>query len=413
MIMHLSKSSVVSQKSIPHVSDNLSTWYLLQAWYIRQEIAWVFNYLPLGLKVIRNIQEIIKKHLEKLWAEEILMSSIGSKEHWQQTGRDNMDIIFKLPFKGDKHEFLNPTHEEIVVPLMQEFMRSYKNLPASVFQTQTKFRNEARAKSGLLRGREFIMNDMYSFHQNVEDLEMFYNRVIQTYHNIFQELGIGNDTYLTFASGGAFSEFSHEFQTILPIGEDIIYVDKEKKVAINKEIYGKENVMKKFEWYNFEESKASEAGNIFKLGTKFSKPFGMEYTDENWKNRNIEMGCYGIGVSRAMGIIAEKFSDDRGLVWPENITPYDYYIIQIRDSEKQTDQVCEILDAHKKTYIIDDTDRGYGAKAKDADLFGIPQRIVVSEKNMENNQIEYKERIASENKYLSLEELWNVLSAKI
>lgn len=408
--MKLSDFPVSTQKTIPNLSENRSTGFLLQWWYIRQEVAWVFNYLPLWLKILNNIKSIITKHLESLGAYEILMSSIGSKEHWEQTGRQGMDILFKLPSSWDKHNFLNPTHEEIVVPLMKEFFLSYTKLPAKIFQTQTKFRNEARAKSWLLRWREFIMNDMYSFHKDKEDLESFYEQVIQTYHNIFKELWIGDDTYLTYASGGDFTDFSHEFQTILPIWEDVIYVDKEKKIAINKEIYWNPKIMEKFDWYKFEPENASEIGNIFKLGVKFSKPFAMDYVNEEWKKRTIEMGCYGIGVSRSMGIIAEKMADWKWLIRPKNITPFDYHIIQIRDTQ-QTSDILKILDSKNKTFILDDTDRSFWAKMNDADLLWIPKQVISSDKNKEKNQIEIKDRQTGVSEILSIDEFKNMLNS--
>lgn len=406
--MKLSDFPIWTQKTTPNLSENRSTGLLLQWWYIRQELAWVFNYLPLWLKILNNIKNIITKHLESLGAYEILMSSIGSKEHWEQTWRQGMDILFKLPLSWDKHNFLNPTHEEIVVPLMKEFLSSYKKLPAKIFQTQTKFRNEARAKSWLLRWREFIMNDMYSFHKNKEDLESFYEQVIQTYHNIFKELWIGDDTYLTYASGGDFTDFSHEFQTILPIWEDIIYVDKERKIAINKEIYWDHKIMEKFNWYNFEPEHASEIGNIFKLGVKFSKPFSMDYVNEEWKKRTIEMGCYGIGISRSMGIIAEKMADWKWLIRPKNIAPFDYHIIQIRDTQ-QTNDVLQVLNNQNKSFILDDTDRGFWAKMNDADLLGMPKQIITSEKNKERKQIEIKDRQTGISEILSIDEFKNML----
>ncbi|MDR0649854.1 MAG: prolyl-tRNA synthetase [Candidatus Peribacteria bacterium] len=289
-----------------------STNLLLQAGYIRQEVAGAYNYLHLGIRTLNNIRAIIKKNLETFGSHEIWMTSIGAREHWEQTERDTtVDVLFKIEFSDGRHNFLNPTHEEVVTPLMKEFIKSYRDLPTSVFQIQTKFRNEKRAKSGILRGREFLMKDMYSFHATPEDLDAYYQQVIDVYHQIFKELGIGDDTYLTYASGGTFSKYSHEFQTLTPLGEDVIYVDREKKLALNKEIITIPAVKAEFKNCRFEEVRASEVGNIFKLATTFSVPFDVKYADREGNLQEVSMGCYGIGVSRTMGIIAEKLKDEK------------------------------------------------------------------------------------------------------
>lgn len=407
--MKLHQIPISTLKTAPNTSENYSTKLLLQWGYIRQELAWVFSYLPLWLKVLNNIKSIVTKHLEGLGAYEILMPSLWSREHREQTWRDTIDILFKLPLNKDKYNFLNPTHEEIVVPLMKEFLNSYKKLPAKVFQTQTKFRNEARPKSWLLRWREFLMNDMYSFHKDTDDLSQFYDQVIKVYHRIFQELWIGEDTYLTYASWGDFTDFSHEFQTILPVGEDIIYVDEEKKIAINKEIYWDPEIMKKFKNHNFQQKHASEIGNIFKLGVKFSEPFSMSYVNEYWEQRIIEMGCYWIWISRSMWIIAEKMADEKGLVWPKNIAPFEYHIIQIRDTEQSKD-VVNMLEKYNKNFIIDDWERWFWAKIKDADLLWMPKQIITSEQNKQKWQIEIRDRKNWQTTHISCDEFENMIA---
>jgi len=379
-------------------SNNL----LVQAGYIRQEIAGAYNYLPLGIKVLDNIKKIIKKHLEAMGSFEIQMTALWAREHWEKTGRDTMSILFKVPFSDGRYNFLNPTHEELVTPLIGEFIKSYKDLPVSVFQTQTKFRNEKRAKSGILRGREFLMKDMYSFHVSQEDLDRYYEIAIATYHAIFRELGIGDDTYITYASGGTFSKYSHEFQTLTPLGEDLIYVDKERKVALNKEIIDDSDVKEEFKDYHFEEAKGSEVWNIFKLGTKFTKPFDVSFTDNNGENKEILMWCYGIWVSRTMGIIAEKMKDDKWLVRPENIAPYDVYVVVIGD-EKIYEEALSLVDLLEKqgiSVIYDDRSISPGMKLKDSELFGIPARIVVSEKSIAAGGYEYQKRSTGEKKML-------------
>ncbi|MDD3263139.1 MAG: His/Gly/Thr/Pro-type tRNA ligase C-terminal domain-containing protein [Candidatus Absconditabacteria bacterium] len=411
-MLKMSQNAFKTTKTQVSSADNLSTKYLLQGGYIRQELAGVFNYLPLGLKVLNNIKSIITKHLETLGAQEILMSSLGAKEKWEKTGRSGIDILFKVPTSesNNNYNFLNPTHEEIVTPLMSEFIKSYKDLPMAVFQTQTKFRNEKRAKSGILRGREFLMNDMYSFHTDQESLDEMYSKVIEVYKNIFRDLGIGNDTYLTYASGGAFSKYSHEFQTLTSLGEDIIHVDKDNKIALNNEIIEDPSVKEEFKENQFVEEKGSEVGNIFKLGTKFTDACDVNYVDKNGKKRRVYMGCYGIGVSRTMGIVAEKFLDEKGLIWPENIAPYDYYVIRIGDEriDEEAKKVIEKLENIGKTVIYDDRNIGFGQKAKDADLLGIPKRIIISEKTLAQGGIEYKSRNNDIYEILSIDNINNI-----
>lgn len=380
---------------------------LVQAWYIRQEVAWAYNYLPLGLKVLENIKRIVRKHLEAMGSFEIQMTALWAREHWETTGRDSMDILFKVHFSDGKHNFLNPTHEELVTPLLKEFIKSYKDLPVSVFQIQTKFRNEKRAKSGILRGREFLMKDMYSFHKSLDDLDVYYEKAIAAYRAIFKELGLGNDTYLTYSSGGTFSKYSHEFQTLTPLGEDVIYVDKERWIALNKEIVNDPDVKEEFKEYNFVEEKWSEVGNIFKLGTKFTDSFNVCFTDDQGKSNIVYMGCYGIGVSRTMGIVAEKMKDEKGLVRPENIAPYDVYVVAIGDEniDKEALSIIEQLEKMGKTVIYDDRPIGPGMKLKDSELLGIPARIVISEKSLASGWYEYQKRISGEKKIITKQDL--------
>ncbi len=402
-VLRLSNSPFKTTKS-DNLADTKSASLLLQAGYIRQEVAGVFHYLPLWLRVLNNVRNIIWKHLDDFWAEEILMSWIWSKEHWEQTWRQDMDVLYNLPSSEGKYNFLNPTHEEIITPLMKEFLQSYRDLPALVYQTQTKFRNEKRPKSGILRWREFLMNDTYSFHQNTEDLDKIYDQMVEVYKNIFDELGIGKDTFFTYALWGTFSKYSHEFQTLTDTGEDTIYVDKEKGIAVNKEVLETEEGRRDFADYTFEEYKASEVGNIFKLWTKFSGAFWSQYVDNTWAVQDIIMWCYGIGVSRTMGIIADKFYDEKGLVWPENVAPYDYYLILLWDDDATQNKLEEIISEVKKSgksIIIDDRKANFGAKANDADLLGIPHRLVLSKKSLENWGIEYKKRTESESRFIA------------
>lgn len=385
-------------RAVWDTTESESNNILVQAGYIRQELAGVYNYLPLWIKVLENIKKIIRKNLEEISSLEIQMTAFWSRKNWEQTNRDTMDILFKVEFSDGKFNFLNPTHEEIVTPLVWEFLKSHKDLPLSVFQMQSKFRNEKRAKSGILRGREFWMKDMYSFHTSQEDLDRYYEIATQAYHKIFNELWIWSDTYLTYASGGTFSKYSHEFQTLTPLWEDIIYVDKERGIALNKEIIDDPEVKEEFKDYNFVEEKASEIGNIFKLWTKFTQAFDVKFTDEQGELQEILMWCYGIGISRAMGIISEKLKDENWLVRPSNIAPYDVYVIAVWDEiiEKETLGVIEYLEAQWKSVIYDDRNTNPGSKFKDSELLGIPVRIIVSEKSIAAWWYEYQKRATKE-----------------
>lgn len=406
-MLQLSRFPIKTSKDAPKVSDNRSTSLLLQAGFIRQEMAGAYNYLPLWLRVLKNIENVVREEMSSVWAQEILMSSLSPKDSWLKTGRwDSVDVLFKLPASTGKEYGLNPTHEEVVTPLMSEFIQSYKDLDSmSVYQFQTKFRNEARAKSGLLRGREFLMKDLYSFHKNLDDLDVYFEEVRQAYERVFDRLGIGQDTLYAFASGWAFSKYSYEFQTKLGIGEDNIYVCCDCGQAHNDEI-----VEWTFECVNckspkYEIVKTSEVGNIFKLGTKFSNAFGLNYLDEKNGKNEVVMGCYGIGVSRLMWVIAEYMMDENWLVWPESIAPASHYIIVIwEENLEKAITIARGIESKWWEVIIDDRTGKvwFGQKANDADLLGIPNRIIISPKTLEQGGYELKGRLENEGKIIKL-----------
>lgn len=396
-MLQLSKFPIKTLKSAPKVSDNKSTSYLLQAWFIRQEMAWVYNYLPFWLRVLRKIENIIRTEMNSIWAQEILMPALGSKEHWEQTWRWNsIDVLFHLPASDNKEYALNPTHEDLVTPLVSEFVQSYKDLEFWVYQIQNKFRNEKRAKSWILRWREFIMKDLYSFHKSKETLLEYYEMVKKSYKNIFEKLGIWKDTYETLASGWDFTTLnSHEYQTILGIWEDEIYICKDCNTAHNKEIVDLENgfVCSKCKSKNVRIEKACEVWNIFPLMTRFTDAFGMKYTTADWKANQVYMWCYGIGVSRVMWVIAEYFMDEKWLIWPESIAPASHYIIVMWDNLDKALDLAKKLESEGWEVIIDDREKvGFGQKASDADLLGIPNRIVLSDKTLEAWGYEIKKR---------------------
>jgi len=319
------------------------------------------------------------------------------KENWQKTGRwENLDILFKIKASADKEYALGPTHEEIVSPLAKKVIFSYRDLPISVFQIQTKFRDELRAKSGILRTREFLMKDLYSFHATQEDLDKYYEKLIKAYFKIFKEAGIGDKTYLTFASGGSFSKYSHEFQMISDTGEDTIYICNKCKIAINKEIKSENANCPKCGSADFTEKKAVEVGNIFKLGTKYSLPFELKFKDKDGKEKPVIMGCYGIGLSRLMGAVVEASHDEKGIIWPKAVSPFMVHLIAIGDNKKvktTSEKIYQDLNKQNIQVLYDDRqDKSAGEKFAEADLIGTPYRVVVSEKTLSKNSVEVKER---------------------
>jgi len=383
-MIQLSNFPFKTLKTSPKVSDNKSTSLLLQAGMIRQTMAGVYNYTTLGLSVLRKIEQIVREEMNAYGASEILMSGISPMDIWEQTWRADIPEYFKVPTWGDKYYRLNPTHEEIVVPLMKEFINSYKDSESCVYQIQTKYRNEKRAKSGLLRGREFLMKDAYSFHISNEEFEAYYEGMKDVYMKIFDRLGIGQDTHITLADGWVFTDkYSHEFQTILPIWEDDIYICDHCGTSHNKEIVDLESGFSCTTCGKSEHTikQASEVGNIFPLETKFSKPFEVKMLWADNKQQDVIMGCYGIWVSRLMWVIAEYYMWEKWIAWPENIAPADYYIIVIWEQNiEKAQEVAIQLESAWKSVILDDRmwrKDWFGQKAWDCELFGIPNRIVL------------------------------------
>jgi prolyl-tRNA synthetase len=403
--MRQSQLFTKTRKEAPKDEVAKNAQLLTRAGFVHKEMAGVYSFLPLGLRVLKKIEQIIREEMDKI-GNEVLLPSLSSSEIWKQTGRfDTVDVLMRTVganelslAKSDASYVLNSTHEEIITPIAQESNSSYKDLPVAYYQIQTKFRNEARAKSGLLRGREFRMKDLYSFHRDEADLKVYYDKAKLSYHEVFKRLGIGEDTFITLASGGDFTtDFSHEFQTVCDAGEDLIYLDRKNKIAYNKEVVDPENAAKLgvvFE--DLEQVKACEVGNIFPLNTKFSKAFNYTYTDESGEQKLVYMGCYGIGPSRLMGVIVEKFADDAGLVWPEAIAPFQIHLISLAGDNaevaKEAEDVYKELVASGAEVLFDDRDVRAGEKFADSDLIGIPRRFIISEKSLAQGMVEVKER---------------------
>ena len=396
--MYQSKLFSKTRKEAPKDEVSKNAQLLIKAGFINKEMAGVYSYLPLGLKVLNNVNNIIRDEMNKLGGQEVLLSALQDKTAWEKSGRwdgKTMDVWFKTQLNNDTELGLAFTHEEPLTVLMQNHIRSYKDLPAYPYQIQTKFRNETRAKSGIMRCREFLMKDMYSFSRDITEHEAFYNKAKIAYKNIFNRLGIGEKTYITFASGGSFSKYSHEFQTISDAGEDLIYICDKCKVAVNKEIIAEQNKCPECGNADLKEEKAIETGNIFSLGTKFSDALDLTYLDEKGEPQKVIMGSYGIGPGRAMGTVVETLSDDKGLVWPVELAPFKVHLIQIGDKDdvrKAAENLYEELQKANIEVLFDDRDLRPGEKFADSDLLGIPLRVIVSEKTLMSSEYEVKER---------------------
>lgn len=408
-----------TRKEAPADEISKNAILLIRAGYIHKEMAGVYTFLPLGLRVLKKIEDIIRFHMNTV-GNEILMPSLSPEERWQATGRlDTIDVLMKtIPANESSKErssasyVLNPTHEDVITPIAKEVTRSYRDLPMSLYQIQTKFRNEARAKSGLLRGREFRMKDLYSFHKDQDDLMRFYETMKTVYTNVFRDIGIGDDTYLTVASGGDFTtNFSHEFQTLTEAGEDLIYVDRMNKIAYNKEVVTDENAKKLgVDFSALEQIKACEVGNIFPLDTRFSSALDYTYTDETGTQQLVYMGSYGIGPSRLMGVVTEKLGDESGLVWPVAIAPFSIHLIVLSKSNEGqahalAQEIYQELLSRGVEVLFDDRDLSAGEKFADSDLLGIPMRAVVSDKSIQKGGIELKERTSSDGHIVTKKEL--------
>jgi prolyl-tRNA synthetase len=385
---------------------------LIKAGFAYKEMAGVYSYLPLGLRVMDKIKQIIREELNKAGCQEMVMTTLQSKEVWEPTNRWSDEVVdnwFRTQLKNGTELGLAFTHEEPIARIMSSFVSSYRDLPFSAYQFQTKFRNELRAKSGIMRGREFMMKDLYSFSKNEEEHNTFYESMKTVYKNIFDRLGIGEQTYLTMSSGEPFSKYSFEFQTLTDAGEDVIMYDESKKIAINKEDYSEEIFadfgFKKDE-FNFKEATASEVGDIYSLGTKYAEAQGLKYTDAEGKEQIVFMGSYGIGISRVMGTIVEVLADEGGLIWPMSIAPYQVHLLQLGNDDavmKKADELYKTLTDQGIEVLYDDRDASIGAQLGDADMIGLPIRLVISKKT--GDKVEWKLRTSSDSELIESSEI--------
>ena len=412
--MRLSKNFTRTIKQAPADEVARNAQLLIRAGYVHKTMAGVYSYLPLGLKVVENIKQIVREEMNKIDSQELVMSTLQRKETWQETGRwsdELVDVWFKSHLQDGTEVGFGWTHEEPIVDLLRNYLKSYKDLPISVYQFQNKLRNELRAKSGIMRGREFVMKDMYSVHASKEDLDKYYNAAIEAYKRCYDRFGIGDETYVTFASGGAFTKFSHEFQTICDAGEDYIYLHRGKNIAVNEEVLDDAVKELGIDRSELERVKTAEVGNIFNFGTQKSEEMRLVFTDADGVERYAYMGSYGIGITRVMGVIVEKFADDKGLVWPENIAPAKVYLVQIGSQSRATaDELYQKLQSTGIETIYDDRDERPGVKFADAELLGIPYRVTVSDRLLDDGKWEVSTRQTGEQRLLTADELLATLN---
>ena len=400
--MRQSQLFTKTRKEAPKDEVSKNAILLTRAGFIHKELAGVYSYLPLGLRVLKNIENIIREEMNAIGGQEILMTTLQDPEIWKKTNRWDDKVVdnwFKTKLANGNELGIANTHEEPLTAMLVKFVNSYKDLPLYIYQFQTKFRNELRAKSGIMRVREFLMKDMYSFSKTEDEFKKFYEKCADAYLKIFTRVGLGNRTYRTVAAGGSFTtNLTDEFQTLSEAGEDIIYItDEKKKRAVNKEVENKGS----------EGKKAIEIGNIFPYGSKYPDAFGLHFKDKKGEKKPIFMGAYGIGLGRLMGTVVEVLSDDKGIVWPKEIAPFQVHLISLGQSVQSSalEKIYRTLLKAGVEVFYDDRDLRAGEKFADADLIGIPTRVIVGEKTLESKMLEIKDRATGKVEELTLEAL--------
>ena len=415
--MRQSQLFTKTRKEAPKDEVAKNAQLLIRAGFIHKEMAGVYSALPLGLRVMNKIEQIVREEMNAIGGQEVSLTALQDKAVWETTGRWSDEIVdnwFKTKLKNETELGLSFTHEEPLTALMKEYISSYRDLPSGVYQFQTKFRNETRAKSGVMRGREFLMKDLYSFSKNNDEHAAYYEKVKQAYIKIFDRVGLGEKTYVTYASGGTFSKYSHEFQTLTPAGEDTIHICDKCRVAVNEEIIKEQSTCPECGNATLRAERAVEVGNIFNLGTRFSEAFDLSYLDEKGEKQLVVMGSYGIGIGRLMGAIVEVLADEKGIAWPEAVSPMTVHLVALNGKDDKVKTMTEGLYAdwtkNGIQVLFDDRDVRPGEKFADADLIGIPHRVVVSDKTLEQNKFEYKGRTTAEVTMLGLSELQAILN---
>ncbi len=404
---------VGSRRSAPKDAETINHKLLTQAGFVRQLMAGVYTYLPLGLRVLRKIESIVREEMNAIGGEEVLMPMLHPAEIWRTSGGwDGVDVLFKLQSRTKKDLALGQSQEEVVTPLVREFIQSYRDLPRSAYHIQWKFRDELRSKSGILRGREFYMKDMYSWHVNQEDFEKYYEEVKKAYFRIFERLGL--KAKVTEASGGSFSEkISYEFEVLTDAGEaNVLYCDSCDYCVNVDDIttYKEGDDCPRCKKDKLKSAVASEVGNVFDLGKKYVEAFDLMYVDEKGEKKYPVMGCYGLGISRTMGVIVEKFSDEKGIVWPESVAPYRVSLVSLDEASEEAERIYQALTERGVEVLWDDRPVGAGEKFADADLIGCPYRVVVSKRSLMAGGVELKKRSETGSKIVTMEELLKLLN---
>jgi len=417
--MKYSQFFTKTKKESPADETSKNAQLLIRAGYIYKVMAGVYAYTPLGLRVIEKIKQIVREEMNAIDGQELIMTNLQPREVWETTSRWDdkvVDIWFKTKLKDNTEVGLAWSHEEAIIEMMKQYVESYKDLPISVYQFQTKLRNELRAKSGIMRGREFVMKDMYSMSLDAAQHDRYYNLVSEAYKKIFNRLGIGKETFITFASGGSFTKFSHEFQTICEAGEDVIYLHEGKNIAVNEEVLDEKNLQSLgIKQEELKAVKTAEVGNIFNFGTQKSEEMDFSFLNEEGKKQYVHLGSYGIGITRVMGVIVEKSNDERGIIWPEAVAPFKVHLVglDLQDSavKKQAEDVYQSLQDHGVEVLYDDREEvTAGTKFADYDLIGIPYRLVVSKKS--GGQIEMKKRVEKDSTMISFDDLIHSLNTQ-
>src|SRR3989338_7901452 len=399
--MRQSQLFTKTRKKAPKDEVSKNAILLTRAGFIHKELAGVYSYLPLGLRVLKKIENIIREEMDAIGGQEMLLTTLQDPEIWKKTNRWDDEVVdnwFKTKLANGNDLGIANTHEEPITALLTEFISSYKDLPLYIYQFQTKFRNEHRAKSGIMRVREFLMKDLYSFNRTEEEFKEFYEKCANAYMKIFARVGLGDKTYRTRALGGSFTtNLTDEFQTLSDAGEDIIYItDEHKKLAVNKEVEDKGG----------EGRKSIEVGNIFPYGSKYPDAFGLNFKDEKGEKKPIFMGAYGIGLGRLMGTVVEVLSDDKGIVWPSEIAPFQIHLLSLTEKAKGfADEIYEKFVSEGIEVLYDDRDLRAGEKFADADLIGIPIRVVIGDKSLESKILEVKDRTSDKVKEITADHL--------
>jgi len=411
--MRQSKLFFRTQKEYPKDETSLNARLLIRANFIDKLMAGVYSFLPLGWRVHRKIENIIREEINAIDGQEVFLPALQPKTFWERTGRwDKMEPpLFKLKDQHGKNLALGPTHEEVITELVGQFVNSYKDLPLYLYHIQNKFRNEIRSTGGLLRVREFLMKDLYSFHTSLGDLDSYYQKVIGAYKNIFQRCGF-NTKIVEASSGTIGGDVSHEFMMLCETGEDRIFYCSQCDWAINEEKLNKKRLDKCPKCGGkISRGQAIENGHVFKLGTKYSEKLGAYFVDKDGRRKPVVMGCYGIGLGRLMASVVESHNDKMGIIWPPEVAPFDVHFLEIGEAKKNLrafgEKIYQGLEKAGLEVLYDDREVSAGEKFTDADLIGIPWRLVVSEKTLASRKVELKKRSEKKTQLLTLEQIIN------